>query len=421
MEVKLGYLCPPGYKQTEVGAIPVDWDVRALGDLSTVFRGASPRPIDSPIWFDNKSTIGWVRISDVTRSNRYLIETTQRLSDLGIRNSRFVPKGSLIMSICATVGRPIVTGIDVCIHDGFVLFERPQIDQTLLYYILEGLENTWATRGQTGSQMNLNTGIINPTKIPFPPTKVEQRAIAGVLSDVDELIGALDQLIAKKRDLKQATMQQLLTGRTRLPGFSGEWSTISMAKHASLKARIGWQALTTEEYLGSGTYYLVTGTDFIGGRVNWLTCHFVDEWRYVQDRNIQLREADVLLTKDGTIGKVGYVENLHGPATLNSGVFVIRPLEEAFVPLFLFHVLTSRIFDEFLSKITAGSTITHLYQKDFVVFEFLAPETHEQNTIAVILSDMDAEVAALEQRRDKISDLKQGMMQELLTGRTRLV
>ncbi|MDP1788147.1 restriction endonuclease subunit S, partial [Nitrosomonas sp.] len=208
---------------------------------------------------------------------------------------------------------------------------------------------------------------------------------------------------------------------TRLPGFCGEWSPIKISKHASLKARIGWQALTTAEYLDEGAHFLVTGTDFVDGRVNWSSCHYVDQWRYDQDRNIQLRDGDVLLTKDGTIGKVGYVDGLCGPATLNSGVFVIRPLQESFAPLFLFYILKSKVSDEFLAMITAGSTIVHLYQKDFVTFEFLAPSRDEQTAIATVLSDIDAELAALEARRDKTRALKQGMMQELLTGRIRLV
>lgn len=209
-------------------------------------------------------------------------------------------------------------------------------------------------------------------------------------------------------------------GQTGVELIPKDWSIVSMAKHASLKARIGWQALTTEEYLNSGTYYLVTGTDFIGGRVYWQTCHFVDEWRYNQDRNIQLQNGDVLLTKDGTIGKVGYVENLHGPATLNSGVFVIRPLQQAFFPLFLFYVLTSKAFDEFLSKITAGSTITHLYQKDFVTFEFSAPSIEEQRAIATVLSDVDALLTAQEKLIAKKRNIKQAAMQQLLTGKQRL-
>ena len=326
------------------------------------------------------------------------------------------------MSICATVGRPIETRVDSCIHDGFVVFEEPRIDQSFLYHVLVSLEPTWFRRGQTGSQMNLNTGLIKVRLVAIPSTTFEQRAIAAALNDVDALLDELDLLIAKKQDLKLAAMQQLLTGRTRLPGFGGEWERKKLGTTATLKARIGWQGLTTAEYADSGDYYLVTGTNLIGGKIDWGNCHYVDESRYKQDQHIQLRDHDVLVTKDGTIGKIAFVTNLPKPATLNSGVFVIRPIDTVFYPKFFYHLLCSRVFSEFLVQLSAGSTINHLYQKDFVNFVYKTPPTlDEQNAIAAILSDMDAEIAALEARLDKTRDLKQAMMQELLTGRTRLV
>jgi type I restriction enzyme S subunit len=189
-----------------------------------------------------------------------------------------------------------------------------------------------------------------------------------------------------------------------------------------LKSLIGWQGLTTAEYLDSGDYYLVTGTEFKDAYIDWNSCHFVDEYRYKQDKNIQLKENDVIVTKDGTIGKVALIGSLPKPATLNSGVFVIRPIENAFYPCFFYYLLCSYLFIEFLVQLGAGSTINHLYQKDFVSFTYKTPATiDEQTAIASVLSDMDAEIATLEKRREKTLALKQGMMQELLNGRIRLV
>jgi type I restriction enzyme S subunit len=147
----------------------------------------------------------------------------------------------------------------------------------------------------------------------------------------------------------------------------------------------------------------------------------VDKWRYNQDENIQLRIGDVLITKDGTIGKVAFVGFLPGPATLNSGVFVIRPRDSNFDPTFFYYVLRSRFFEEFLQRLAAGSTITHLYQRDFVTFEFVAPDLLEQRAIGSTLSDMDSEIAGFMRRRHKIAAMKHGMMQILLTGKVRLV
>lgn len=192
------------------------WQDRPIKAIADIQRGASPRPIDDPLWFDDSSSVGWVRISDVTQSGMYLKATTQRLSEAGIRKSRFVPSGNLIMSICATVGRPIITELNTCIHDGFVVFDALTVDQKFLYYALASIEDEWSKHGQTGSQMNLNTGLINRTEIPVPDDPEEQAAIAAVLADMDAEITALEIRLTKARALKQAMAQALLTGRIRL-------------------------------------------------------------------------------------------------------------------------------------------------------------------------------------------------------------
>lgn len=201
--------------QTRLPGFSGEWAEACLGDLARIQRGASPRPIESPVWFDDTSSVGWVRISDVTSAGMHLTETQQRLSHLGIQHSRPVERGNLIMSICATVGRPVITEIDVCIHDGFVVFDKPQADKHFLYYVLKWIEPNWAKQGQTGSQMNLNTPLINGTKIMLPPTD-EQKAIASALSEMDADLTAQESRLAKTCDLKQGMMQELLTGRTRL-------------------------------------------------------------------------------------------------------------------------------------------------------------------------------------------------------------
>ena len=192
------------------------WQSVSLGDLATIRRGASPRPIDNPVWFDSNSQIGWVRISDLSTTGMYLYETAQKLSELGVQSSRPVARGNLIMSICATVGRPTITEIETCIHDGFVVFEGLKVDKRFLYYALRSIEPEWLRHGQTGSQMNLNTDLIRGTIIQIPCSNREQRTIAAVLVDMDSEIAALDRRRDKTKALKQGMMQQLLTGRIRL-------------------------------------------------------------------------------------------------------------------------------------------------------------------------------------------------------------
>ncbi len=418
----------PGYKQTEVGEIPEDWDVKTLAMLCPA-NGLVRGPFGGALKKESFVKSGYAvyeqrhAIASSVDVSRYFID-----KDKYTELSRFqINAGDLIVSCSGTIGR--IFKIPKNYPEGIInqallkitLKDNVNLDYFVLLFKSPYIQDRIVDSSHGGAMPNL-VGMedFKKTLFQLPPPE-EQKEIAKALSDVDELIVSLEKLIAKKRDIKTATMQQLLTGKKRLPGFGGEWNLIRIENDASLKARIGWQALTTKEYLDSGTYYLVTGTDFVGGRVNWSTCHFVDEWRYVQDRNIQLKEGDVLLTKDGTIGKVGYVDHLELPATLNSGVFVIRPINNKFDPLFLYYILSSRVFDEFLAKITAGSTITHLYQKDFVNFEFLAPDIAEQKEIALALDAMDIELAYQTKELNKTKAIKQGMMQELLTGRTRLV
>lgn len=192
------------------------WIQDKLGNIANITRGASPRPIDSPVWFDDKSQVGWVRISDVSKSNRYLEFTEQKLSNLGILHSRFVPKNSLIMSICATIGKPIISKIDICIHDGFVVFDNLKIDRTYLFYYLKYIESDWRKNGQTGSQMNLNTDLINNTPISYPKSEDEQTEIANRLDDISQDIEEITIKLEKAQAIKQGMMQKLLTGEIRL-------------------------------------------------------------------------------------------------------------------------------------------------------------------------------------------------------------
>lgn len=305
----------------------------------------------------------------------------------------------------------------------YILTEFNGIDgKYFYYYFRENFLNEVSKYTAKSSVDSVRRDMIAKMEIPIPKIG-EQVAIAEALSNVDSLISSVQKLIEKKKAIKHGAMQELLTGKKRLPGFTGKWEKLDFAESAKLKARIGWQGLTTSEYLQSGYAYLVTGTDFHNGRIKWETCHFVDEKRYKQDLNIQIRKHDILLTKDGTIGKVAYISSITKPATLNSGIFVIRPAkEDSFAHNFVYYVLNSFLFNNFLVKLSAGSTINHLYQKDFVDFTFKAPsELAEQQAIAQALFDMDSEIEQLEKKLAKYQQIKQGMMQELLTGRIRLV
>ena len=404
--------------------IPDDWNVLTLGDYAQIFRGGSPRPIQAFLTTSDQG-INWIKIGDVGVGDKFIESTEEKIIPEGVSRSRMVYRGDLILSNSMSYGRPYIMNIEGCIHDGWLVIQKYDkvFYRDYLYYALSSdlTMQQYVAMAAGSSVQNLNKEKVSKVVLPCPKIS-EQKKIAEALSSMDALIVDLQKLIRKKKDIRQGTMQMLVTGKQRLDGFEGNWVKINLAKNSRLKARIGWQGLTTAEYLDEGYSYLITGTDFQDGRINWNGCHYVDYYRYEQDPNIQVSTGDLLLTKDGTIGKVAFVSDLKRPATLNSGVFLVKPITDAYTAHFMFYVLESSVFKNFLQQLSAGSTINHLYQKDLVKFDLCVPPTkEEQEAIAGILFDMYSGIYKLEEKLSKYQKIKQGMMEELLTGKVRLI
>lgn len=275
-----------------------------------------------------------------------------------------------------------------------------------------------------GTRAKLNRSEMNKIELNLPYETNEQRAIAEVLSDVDGLIGALDALIAKKRAIKHATMQQLLTGKTRLPGFSGDWETKQLGELVHL--------------IPSGIYGLEKQTGELIGMPVATTAHIDldDRWnekqmhiRYFTEGQIDHYsplEGDLIVVKSSgsaasiQSGKVGYVSADKVRSFIFSNfLMLLRPTDCN--AQFLFFQLTSGRVKQMLPQLVEASTYPNLRLNDYLEVQIPLPPEEEQLAIANVLSDMDAEIAALERRRNKSRAIKQGMMQQLLTGRVRLV
>ena len=192
------------------------------------------------------------------------------------------------------------------------------------------------------------------------------------------------------------------------------WNLTRVKFESYVKARVGWHGLKSDDFTAKGPY-LVTGTDFSGSRINWQDCHHCDEWRYDQDPYIQLREGDLLVTKDGTIGKLALVEGLDGKATLNSGVFVVRPLTPRYISRFYFWLLQSSVFHGFVEYRKTGSTIVHLYQETFENFSFAMPPVAEQTQIARFLDYETAKIDALIEKQQQLIALLKEKRQAVIS------
>lgn len=411
---------PEGYRKTKIGVIPEDWEVKKIGKITNVLRGASPRPISDPKWFDEDSSVGWVRISDVSKSNKILLKTEQYLSKKGIQKSRLVKKNNIIMSICATVGRPIYTGFDVCIHDGFVVFDKLSVDKEFFYYMLLNKEKFWHRYGQTGSQMNLNTNIVSKERIVIPTETIEQQKIAQILSTWDKAIELKEELIEKKKEQKKRLMQRLLTGEMRLPGFDGVWEKVRLGKIGQTFNGLSGK---TAKNFGWGKPYITYKNIFENSRINIKEVDYVKIYEG-ENQNI-VKYGDIFFTTSSeTPDEVGMssvlldaVEELY----LNSFCFGFRLDNfEILMPGFARFLFRGNMFRKDIFKLAQGSTRFNLSKTEVLKLYVKLPAVQEQKSIAQVLSTADKEIELLTKELELLKQQKKGLMQLLLTGIVRV-
>ena len=262
--------------------------------------------------------------------------------------------------------------------------------------------------------LNRNNVVGIPIRV---PSFSEQCAIATAISDVDELLYGLDQLLAKKGDLKQAAMQQLITGQTRLPGFQGEWKVKPLKKIVETPVTDGPHL--TPNFLDDGIPFLSVN-NLVANKIDLGDLRFISQQDHeVFSRKCKPQKGDILLGKAASVGKVAIVE-LTSEFNIWSPIALIR-VSDLHCARFVYYQLQSADLIGQITLFTNSSSQGNIGMGDIEKLSLMLPSYSEQSAIASVLTDMDAELAALEQRRDKIRDLKQAMMQELLTGRTRLV
>ena len=393
---------PTMHKRTEAGLLPADWDVKPLGDVVEFLDGMR-RPVKKSVREQMKGKYPYYGASGIVDYvNDYLFDEDLVLlgedgENILSRNRRlaFEVSGKLWVNNHAHVIRP---GSDVHIT-----------------YLAECLESLDYSEYNTGTaQPKLTKKTCSAIPIPLPGYE-EQRAIAEVLSDVDALIEQLDALIAKKRAVKTATMQRLLTGKQRLPGFSEPWETRRLGEVTKIVN--GGTPSSSVDVYWNGDIPWCTPTDITGtsGRYLSETERNITEKGLANSSASLLPEGTLLLCSRATVGEVKIAVT---PITTNQG-FKSLICGPDVSNEFLYYILLTMKSE--LEELSSGSTFLELSKRSAALLEITLPPIQEQKAIAQILSDMDAEIEALEARRGKTQRLKQGMMQELLTGRTRLV
>lgn len=404
----------PGYKQSEVGVIPDEWEVVRLEYAAEII---DPQP-DHRTPPECTGGDPYIGISDFLDDRTINWEASRKIIPRAIDKQRarfLIRRGDIIFGKIGTIGMPKFVPAPHVRYglSANVLLLQPKVEP---FYLMSWLRSDTFQRAvnaelHSTSQAAFGINKMRRMLIPKPPES-EQRAIAKALSDMDGLLGGLDRLIAKKRDLKQAAMQQLLTGQTRLPGFHGEWEVKRLGDAFSISAG------------KSKSAYLVVDGDY------WV-CDMGSvstEGRLIVSKRTNYRgdflgRGDLIMPKDdigggNIIGKVGYID-ANDTYILGDHVYCLRALEGD--PRFLAYVINSNRVNSELRKKVIGSAQLGLGRKSVNEQEIQFPQIPEQTTIAEVLTEMDAELLGLEQRREKTRALKQAMMQDLLTGMTRLI
>ncbi len=410
----------PGYKQTEVGVIPEDWRICQLREVCSVLRGGSPRPIEDYLT-ENADGINWIKIGDVGAGAKYIDSTAERILPSGMSRSRYVKPGDFLLSNSMSFGRPYILRIDGCIHDGWLVIGNYQttFSSEYLYYCLssDGVLAQHLRYAAGSSVLNLNKDIVSRVHVAIPGPQ-EQANISKALGEVDQLIEQLEGLIYKKKNIKQAAMQELLTGNRRLPGFEGKWKEASIGGMIDLLTGFPFPS---SGYRSSGIR-LLRGSNVKRGLIDWNE-DLAEHWPAISSdiARYELCEGDIVIAMDGALVGRSYarVQPSDLPALLLQRVARIR--SSSLCNDFLFFQIGSSRFADHCDSVKTSTAIPHISPADIRNFRtFIPPTKKEQNAIAAILLDLDAELSGLEAHLDKARDLKQGMMQQLLTGKIRL-
>lgn len=411
-----------GYKQTEIGMVPVKWSVSDFGSKVKIYRGGSPRPIQDYLT-QAQDGINWIKIGDVREGDKYITSTEEKIIPAGVARSRTVHAGDFILSNSMSFGRPYILNIDGCIHDGWLTIQKYEntFSKNFLYYLLssDSVYQQYISMAAGSSVKNLNKEKVSALVVAYPDTK-EQERIADALSNIDSLIATLEKQIAKKKAIKQGTMQELLTGKRRLPGFSGEWETRTLHEISNemVDGPFG-SNLKTEHYTTERQVRIIQLSNI--GEAGWNNAN-VKYTTFSHAAELQrciVQPGSILIAKMMPAGRAIICPDNEKSYILGSDVVKVVP-NSSVDSRYLVYATKSQFYLDQIADDTQGSTRARTSVSKLRKTAILFPEKDEQIAIADILSEMDMEIAALEGKIAKYRQIKQGMMQQLLTGKIRL-
>lgn len=425
-----------GFKQTEVGLIPEDWEVKTIDEIADVNGGGTPSTTISEFW---NGSINWFTPTEIGYS-KYVNESKRKITHEGLNKSsaKILPKGTVLLTSRAGIGDIAILELESSTNQGFQsLTAKENTSNEFLYYLILISKEQLLKKASGSTFLEISPNNVKSIQIPLPPLD-EQKAIATALSDVDALIQSLDALIAKKKAIKQGAMQELLTpphstssgqaqkGGKRLDGFSGEWVEKKLGDLIhEFQNGFGFSA---QGYREKGVPIITMAQIGLQGQFQ-LNTNKVNYWAKSELNHLKdfiLNKGDLIMSmtdvtpNKNLIGRMTIIEK-DGPFFLNQRVGHLRINKELVDPVILKHLSNMRQWRNYSKAIASLGVQSNIGTSDIKNGLFTLPSIQVQKAIAKILSDMDLEIESLERKKKKYEKIKQGMMQELLTGRVRIV
>ena len=420
-----------------IGEVPEHWEVCKIKRLSIVKRGASPRPIENPIYFDDNGQYAWVRISDVTDSKKYLYSTTQKLSKLGASLSVKMHSGEIFLSIAGTVGKPIITKIDCCIHDGFVWFPNLKLEPEFLYYVFMS-GRPYLGLGKLGTQLNLNTETVGYISIPIP----EGKEIIEIVSYLDSRCGEVDKVIStqeKRISLLQELKQSIITHAVtkglnpdvKMKDSGIEWIgevpehwEICKIKHiGKIHGRVGYRGYTTADLVQEGEGALTIGGKHISKcTLDLSDAEYISWSKYYESPEIMVTKGDILIAQRGSLGKSALIKEDIGEATINPSLVLLNSIK--FNPTFLHYILLSDSVITTICLLNTSTAVPMITQNQ--IANIMIPKCHltEQQEIASYLdkrcAQIDASISKAQREIELLQEYKQSLITEVVTGKRKV-
>ena len=390
------------------------WNSILIGNLAKIKRGASPRPIQNPKWFDENSDIGWLRISDVTEQNGRIKYLEQKISKLGQEKTRVLNTPHLLLSIAATVGKPVVNYVKTGVHDGFLIFENPKFDREFMFQWFDMFRPKWNKYGQPGSQVNLNSDIIRNHKMMIPSLP-EQFAIGSLFRTLDDLLASYKDNLANYQSLKATMLSKMFpkAGQTvpeiRLDGFEGEWKLYELKSRTEIITK--GTTPKDKSWQGEVNYIKTESINRDTGSLVRTASTSLEEHLGYLKRSI-LKEGDVLFSIVGTLGVVGIVDKKDLPANTNQQIAIIRVKRDD--AIFMLNFLKSPRIKSFIksdSTIGAQPSLS-LWQIEKIKVSFPS-SLEEQQAIGSYFSSLDQLITSYQEKITQLETLKKKLLQDM--------